>query len=186
MEAADLGRALDGARSGDEFAFRSIYRALQPGILRYVRGLVGEDAEDVASEAWAQVARDIGDFPGDADGFRRWVVTIARNRALDHLRRRRRRPPASVAAAFDELEDRASDDDTEKRVLEAVATNAAVALIGSLPQEQAEAVLLRVVVGLDVASVAEILGKRPGAVRTATHRGLRRLADLLEDRNGPA
>src|SRR5690606_41606786 len=71
MGAADLGRALDGARSGDEFAFRSIYRALQPGILRYVRGLVGEDAEDVASEAWAQVARDSGDFPGDADGFRR-------------------------------------------------------------------------------------------------------------------
>lgn len=186
MGAADLGRALDGARAGDEFAFRSLYRALQPGILRYVRGLVGEDAEDVASEAWAQVARDLADFPGDADGFRRWVVTIARNRALDHLRRRRRRPPASVAAAFEELEDRAGDDDTENRVLEAVATDAAVALIGSLPQEQAEAVLLRVVVGLDVASVAEILGKRPGAVRTATHRGLRRLADLLEDRNGPA
>src|SRR5690606_27999792 len=97
--ATELGEALAGARAGDEFAFRLIFRTLQPGILRYVRGLVGEDAEDVASEAWAQVARDLAGFTGDADGFRRWVVTIARNRALDHLRRRRRRPSSSVAAA---------------------------------------------------------------------------------------
>ena len=52
-------------------------------------------------------------------------------------------------------------------------------LIARLPQDQAEAVVLRVVVGLDAKSAAEVLGKRPGAVRTAAHRGLQRLAELL-------
>jgi RNA polymerase sigma-70 factor (ECF subfamily) len=48
-----------------------------------------------------------------------------------------------------------------------------------LPTQQAEAVLLRVVMGLDAETVGRILGKRPGAVRTAAYRGLRRLAALL-------
>ena len=182
----DLTDALAGARKGDEYGFRLLYRALQPGILRYLRGLVGDEAEDVASEAWAQIARDLGGFSGDADGFRGWSVTIARNRALDHLRRQRRRPVASATSALAELDDRASPDDTETRAMEHVATDAAIALIASLPRDQAEAVLLRVVVGLDVASVARILGKRTGAVRTATHRGLRRLAQQLGAGDGPA
>ena len=47
-------------------------------------------------------------------------------------------------------------------------------------RDQAEAVLLRAVVGLDAATAAEVLGKRPGAVRVAAHRGLRRLARILD------
>ena len=59
-------------------------------------------------------------------------------------------------------------------------TEQAVALIGSLPVDQAEVLLLRVVADLDVATVAAILGKRPGAVRVLAHRGLRRLAERLD------
>ncbi|MFE1783577.1 sigma factor-like helix-turn-helix DNA-binding protein, partial [Streptomyces sp. NPDC059506] len=57
-----------------------------------------------------------------------------------------------------------------------------VALIAELPRDQAEAVLLRVVVGLDATSTARVLGKRSGAVRMAAHRGLKRLAGRLEAR----
>lgn len=63
--------------------------------------------------------------------------------------------------------------------MESLATGDALALIAKLPQDQAEAVVLRVVVGLDAKSAAQTLGKRPGAVRTAAHRGLKRLAELL-------
>ena len=59
-----------------------------------------------------------------------------------------------------------------------MATDAAIALIARLPRDQSEAVLLRVVVGLDAVSAAKVLGKRPGAVRTACYRGLRRLFTL--------
>ena len=61
-------------------------------MLLYLTGLVGIDAEDMASETWAQVARDLGSFAGDWNGLRRWAAAIARHRALDHLRRQRRRP----------------------------------------------------------------------------------------------
>ena len=56
--------------SGDDEAFRTVYRALQPPLLRYLTVLVGiADAEDVASEAWAQAFRDLDRFSGGADGF---------------------------------------------------------------------------------------------------------------------
>jgi RNA polymerase sigma-70 factor (ECF subfamily) len=51
--------------------------------------------------------------------------------------------------------------------------------MATLPADQAEAIVLRVVAGLAVDRVAEIMGKRPGAVRVLTHRGLRRLAQRL-------
>ncbi len=174
---SDLTETVSRAQKGDEDAFRSIYRIVQPGLLRYLRGLVRDDAEDVASEAWSQIVRDLESFRGDGDGFRGWAATIARHRALDHLRHQRRRPAASTP--LEELSDVASADDTAAYALDTVSTDTAIALIASLPRDQAEAVLLRVVMGLDVPTTARVLGKRAGAVRTATHRGLRRLAERL-------
>jgi RNA polymerase sigma-70 factor, ECF subfamily len=174
-----LDAAIERAQKGDEDAFRVIYRAVQPGLLRYLRSLVGEDAEDVASEAWSQIARDLPGFKGDEPGFRGWTATIARNRAMDHLRYQRRRP-VSTGSAADELFDRPADDDTAGSAMETVSTEEAIRIISTLPRDQAEAVLLRVVMGLDVATTARVLGKREGAVRTAAHRGLRRLAEKLD------
>ena len=180
-EPIELEVLVERAQKGDEDSFRTVYRTIQPGLLRYLRGLVGDDAEDVASESWAQIARDLPGFWGDGQGFRAWTATIARNRALDHLRYLRRRPVDSQRA--DELTDRPASDDTEGRALAKLATEEAIRLIAGLPRDQAEAVLLRVVMDLDVAATARVLGKRPGAVRTTAHRGLRRLAELLEGGN---
>lgn len=177
MDDADLDAVVRAACAGDDDAFGAVYRAVQPGLLRYLRALVGQDAQDVASEAWLQIARDIRTFRGEGAGFRAWAAMVARHRALDHLRRLSRRP---VEGGNVELLDQVPDvADTASEVVETLDTRAAVALIASLPRDQAEAVLLRVVVGLDVAATAAVLGKRPGAVRTAAHRGLRRLAEQL-------
>jgi RNA polymerase sigma-70 factor (ECF subfamily) len=96
---------------------------------------------------------------------------------MDHLRRLQRRPQTTSADWLTTVADLA---DTWVSASDAITTDRALALISSLPQAQAEAVLLRVVMGLDVASSARVLGKRPGSVRSATHRGLRRLAEMLE------
>jgi RNA polymerase sigma-70 factor, ECF subfamily len=176
--AADLSAALAEAQRGNPEAFRVLYRDTQPRLLRYLRALVAEDAEDVASEAWLQAARDLHTFHGDYDRFRGWVATIARHRAIDHLRRRSRRPPTS-AVPVEELTELRAGDDTAASALDAVSTDAAIQLIASLPRDQAEAVLLRVVVGLDAESAAKVLGKRSGAVRTAAYRGLRTPARRL-------
>ncbi|WP_255955654.1 RNA polymerase sigma factor [Streptomyces odontomachi] len=176
---AELTAAVSAAQDGDEHAFRTVYRAVHPRLFGYVRTLVGEyDAEDVASEAWLQIARDLGRFSGDADRFRGWTARIARNRALDHIRMRGRRP--AVGGDESELTGKPSAADTASEAMEALATSRTLALIAQLPQDQAEAVVLRVVVGLDAKTAAQTLGKRPGAVRTAAHRGLKRLAELIE------
>ncbi|MER7725339.1 RNA polymerase sigma factor [Streptomyces sp. NPDC096323] len=175
---AGLTAAVLAAQDGDEDAFRTVYRAVQPRLLGYIRTLVGEpDAEDVASESWLQIARDLDRFSGDADRFRGWAARIARNRALDHLRMRGRRP--ATGGDETELSEKPAGSDTADEAIEALATGRTMSLIAQLPQDQAEAVVLRVVVGLDAKSAAQTLGKRPGAVRTAAHRGLKRLAELL-------
>ncbi|MEU3447078.1 RNA polymerase sigma factor [Streptomyces thermolilacinus] len=171
----ELAEAVLLARGGDEQAFARVYRAVQPGLLGYLRGLVGDDAEDVAAEAWLEIARDLGRFRGDGGGFRGWAATVARHRALDHLRRRGRRP--RTAPLGQDALDLPGPHDTAAAALDALSTRTALALIRALPPDQAEAVLLRVVAGLDGPSAARVLGKRPGAVRTAAYRGLRRLAE---------
>jgi RNA polymerase sigma-70 factor, ECF subfamily len=176
--AVDLSAAVRKARGGDEEAFRLLYREVQPGLLRYLRGLVGEDAEDLASETWLQIARDIRSFRDEGAGFRGWAVTIARHRALDHVRRNQRRPPPGMPV--DVLADLPDPEDTEEQVLALAATNATIAFIATLPRDQAEAVLLRVVVGLDAKAAAKVMGKRPGAVRTAAWRGLKTLQERFE------
>ncbi|WP_051741690.1 RNA polymerase sigma factor [Streptomyces xylophagus] len=178
----ELGAAVARAQEGDDSAFAVAYRIVQPGLLGYLRGLVGDEAEDVASDAWLEIARDLGRFRGDGAGFRGWTATIARHRALDHLRRQRVRPrPATLEQDVLELP---APHSTHDQALESLSTEYALDLVRSLPREQAEAVLLRVVVGLDGPAAARVLGKRPGAVRTAAYRGLRRLARELGGDDG--
>lgn len=168
---------LDAARAGDNAAFEDVYRATHPRLYRYAVSLVGREAEDITAEAWLQIARDLRGFVGDAQAFRGWAATIVRHRAMDQLRSAARRPVTLVETA--DLE-RPSDFDTAGRAAETMSTAAALELIATLPRDQAEAVILRAVVGLDAAAAAKVLGKRPGAVRVAAHRGLRALARRLE------
>ena len=173
QSATDLATAVARAQGGDVPAFEALYRDVQPRLVRYLATLVGADAPDVASESWLQVARDLRGFRGDLPAFRAWVVGIGRHRALDQLRAHRRRPVEPWDPAL--LPEAAGQDNLD----EGLATRRALALINRLPRDQAEAVLLRVVVGLDAPAAATVLGKRPGAVRMATSRGLATLRDLV-------
>ncbi|MFD4977774.1 RNA polymerase sigma factor [Streptomyces sp. NPDC058424] len=176
-ESDTLGTAVAQAQDGDETAFMAVYRIVQPGLLGYLHGLVGQGAEEVASEAWHEIARDLDQFQGNGAGFRGWSAAIARRRALDHLRRSRGR---STATALEpEMAESPSSHSTCDRVLASLSTDHVLTLIRGLPRDQAEVVLLRVVVGLDGPAAARVLGKRPRAVRAAACQGLRRLARQL-------
>jgi len=182
--AADLAGAVGRAQQGDAEAFRLLYRDIQPRLLRYLHALAGQDAEDIASETWLQVTRDLPGFAGTYDGFRGWVATIARHRALDHLRKNTRKPPA-LAVPAEDLAAWPAAADTAQTAIDTVATRNAVALIATLPPDQAEAVLLRAVLGLDAITAGQVLGKRPGAIRTAAHRGLKTLHKKLDRAKEP-
>jgi RNA polymerase sigma-70 factor, ECF subfamily len=154
MIGPSFAAVLAAATDGDELAFGVLWRDLQPPLLRYLNAFAPGAGEDLASETWLRVVGALGSFSGDERAFRAWVFTVARHRADD---------PAGAA-------------------VDAISSQAAVARIATLPPDQAEVVLLRVVAGLDVAEVAAITGKRPGNVRVLAHRALRRLAaQLTED-----
>lgn len=168
-----FGVTLANARTGDEAAFARIFHDVQPALLRYLR-VITPEPEDVAGETWIQVVTGLRRFRGGEQDFRAWLFTIARNRAADAGRSRHRR--AAVPLDMTEAAQQPTTADAADQALEAVSTQAAMELIKSLPREQAEIIVLRVVAGLDAGDVARIVGKTPGAVRVAAHRGLRRLA----------
>lgn len=177
MAVDGFAETLAAAQRGDEQAFSALWRDNQPRLLRFCRTLGGPDADDVTSETWLAVLGQLARFRGDEAAFRGWLFTIARRKLID--RQRRERPERRVALDEATPADLALSPDAEHLALESLGTQAALALLGQLPREQAEVILLRVVAGLDVAQVARIVGKQPGAVRVSAHRGLRRLAELL-------
>lgn len=173
-ESGVLDQALAGACRGDEAGFLALWRSLQPPLLRFLRVLGCDDPDDVASETWLQVVRDMHRFSGGLEDFRRWLFTIGRHRAIDAARARSRRPASAVSVGLEILADAHL---VEDQVLDGLSVRGAVALLSGLSRDQAEAVALRVIAGLDTPDVAKILGKSAGAVRVALHRGLKTLAD---------
>jgi RNA polymerase sigma-70 factor (ECF subfamily) len=174
---AILDEALHRARNGDETAFLALWDALQPRLLRYLQAVGCDDVDDVAGETWLQVVRDLPTFKRDsADEFRAWLFTIARHRAVDAARSRRRFRD-KVLATEARPAPATPESPVEDEVLHQLSTRQAVALVAGLPVDQAEAVALRVIAGLDTDVVARLLHKSPGAVRVALHRGLRTLSD---------
>jgi RNA polymerase sigma-70 factor (ECF subfamily) len=177
----DFAAVLAAAQDGCEEDFAVLWRDANPSLLRYLRVLASEGAEDIAAETWVQVVRGLPRFTGDEAAWRAWLFTTARRRMLDQARLSRRHPTAPL----EELgaAEMPAAPDTEQLALDNIATEAAMALLSRLPVHQADVIMLRVLAGLDTEAVAEILGKSPGAVRVAAHRGLKTLEALLS-RNG--
>ncbi len=169
---------LERVRAGDEAAFAELWRATQPMLLRYLTVRAGDLAEDVAAQAWAAVVTGLSGFEGGENQFRRWIVTIARNNHVDLVRRAARRPELLVENVVEAAEPTGAADPADLAETQ-WSTGTALALVRRLPVDQAEMVTLRVLVGLDVAEVAALVGRSPGAVRVAVHRGLGRLRELL-------
>lgn len=176
--AEDLDTALALAVTGDSEGFATLWRYLHPALVRYLRVIDHRHAEDVASETWVRVLRGLGAFRGDSSQFRAWLFTIARRLSVDAARARHRQSTALLdrLSSFERLVPVPAAD-TE--AYGAMLLDRALLLIRQLPQDQAEVVTLRIVAGLDVAAVAELLHKKPGHVRVLCHRGLRQLAQTL-------
>ena len=159
-------------------ALADLYAELHGPLTAYLRACDPSACEDLASDTWVKVASGLASFDGDDVARRRWVFTIARCRVIDHRRALRRRGPV---IDLTRIEAHASPDDPAAAAVTAITSEEALVTIGSLPPAQADAVLLRVVAGLDTDEVATIMGKRPGTVRVLQHRALRRLAEILGD-----
>jgi RNA polymerase sigma-70 factor, ECF subfamily len=172
----DFAETLRAARTGEPHSVAALWTDLYPRLLTYLMARDRQSAEDLASETWIKVSRGLPRFEGSEIEFRAWAFTVARHTLIDWHRQRKRRPdlvtdPGNLVVV--------DDPDVENCAIETLQTEAALRLVRQLPRDQADAVLLRVVAGLDATQVGRIMGRRPGAVRVLQHRGLRRLAALL-------
>lgn len=166
---------LAAAQHGSEWAWGRILEDIGPGIQGYARSQGSPDPEDILSRVLEGLVRGIGKFKGNRSAFRSWAFTIAHSRIIDERRRRSRRP----VIADRELPETAGDGSDPHLSSRLMAREDALALLDGLPKLQRDAVALRIVAGLSVAETARVLRKRPGAVRVATHRGLKALEEKL-------
>jgi RNA polymerase sigma-70 factor (ECF subfamily) len=173
----EFATVLAAAQQGSDDAFAVLWRDANPALLRYLRVVAPDHAEDIAAETWVQVVRGLARFVGDEAAWRAWLFTNARRRLLDQARLRKRHP----AEPLDDIHavDVPRSPDAEQIAMDNIATKSAISVLSCLPAQQAEVILLRVVAGLDTEAVADMLGKSPGAIRVLAHRGLKKLQSLL-------
>jgi RNA polymerase sigma-70 factor, ECF subfamily len=168
--------ALDAARVGDREALAELWRTHQAPLLRYLRTRRTPSPDDVASQVWIDVASSIARFEGGDEDFRRWLFTIGHRRSVDQIRRAIRASAPRSALAV-RAADHVAGADVEHEDHDAL--DRAVALLATLPDDQAEAVMLRVVNDLPTGDVASVMGTTVGNVRVLVHRGLTRLRRKL-------
>ena len=165
------------AGQGDADALGELWRSYHHLLLRYFRGKGMADPEDLASTVWIEVATSLARFEGSESDFRRWLFTIAARRRIDDIRSSKRRTEHRQreldTADPAQWRSPSAGEEAER----AAALDRALAMVRTLPPDQAEAVLLRVVADLSVSEVAEIMGRREGNVRVLVHRGLKRLSE---------
>ena len=185
---AKLGEAfsevLAAARVGAEWAWTALYRSLAPAVLSYLRAQGPSDAEDLTGEVFLQVARDLPTFYGNEQEFRSWVLAVSHHRLLDHRRYERRRPvqPAPPEA----LTEGAKTGNVEEEALRNLASERVHRLIRTLTPDQRDTLLLRILGGFTVEEVADMIGKRPNAVKALQRRGLGAIRRALSNGDAPA
>lgn len=177
MDPALLDRALAAAKAGEAWGCARLYEELKRPVTAYVRMRGAADPDDVTSETFLGVFRDLHAFEGDADQFRAWVFTIAHRRVLDDHRRRSRRPVLTCAPR--DLDPAGGD--VEAEALAALGAERAAELLAVLTPDQREVVLLRIVADLSLEHVAEVTGRTVNAVKALQHRALNALRRAMTE-----
>jgi RNA polymerase sigma factor (sigma-70 family) len=176
---------LAAARDGAPWAFERMFTALAPAVTGYLRVQGSAEPDDLTSEVFVAILRNLRTFQGDEAGFRSWVFTIAHRRLLDERRRRVRRPlpePLTATAAAAARES-AAPDDVEGAIDRAMGAERVRTLCDRLVPDQRDVLLLRLLGDLSIEQIAGTLGKSKGAVKALQRRGLAAVGRLL-DREG--
>jgi len=181
MLEAEFAEVLGAAQAGAEWAWRRFHGEIAGQLLGYLRSQGARDPDDLLAEVLVQIARNIHTFAGDEKGFRSWVFTVAHSRIIDERRRIRRHPVDPVESVAELMPDQG--DVTSSEVVDAIRAEEIRLLIERLVPGQRDVLLLRILGGLTVAEVAELVGKSEGAVKALQRRGLLALARHL-DREG--
>lgn len=166
-------------QAGDDGAFATLLERFGPRTLRYLQRLLGEEAEDVHQEVWLGVYRRIGQLASPG-AFVTWLFSVARNGAVDHLRRRRRARELLDYVASESMvhgEYMADEQNATADMPDRLDGTELSALIAALPPVHREVILLRYVEELSYAEIAAVVGRSIGTVKSRLHHARRLLQE---------
>lgn len=171
--AALVSRAVARAKEGDREAVRFLYLQYADNVYGYVRSIVRDDyeAEDVTQQVFTKLIIVIGKYEQRAVPFSAWILRLAHNAAIDHMRKRRAIPAAEVYGADERVPE--GNEDRSRELRHALA---------DLPEEQRDVIVLRHVVGLSPTEIAGRMGKTEPSVHGLHHRGRAALRTALVER----
>jgi RNA polymerase sigma-70 factor, ECF subfamily len=165
------------ARQGDREALEALLRRHQDRLHGLCRRMLGNDhdAEDATQEAMIAIVRGLARFDGRS-AFSTWAYRVATNAALDELRRKGRRPRPTTGEDYESAFPADCPLDPQEAISARLDVDAALQL---LPEDQRAAVVLRDLLDLDYAEIAEVLAIPIGTVRSRIARGRGAIASLL-------
>lgn len=173
---------LVAAQAGASWACTRLWSDHAPAVSAFLAARGSREPDDLTSEVFLTVFDRLHAFTGDAAAFRSFVFSIAYRRLVDELRMRGRRgDTVELTAEEDPRRASSAEDEATSRL----GDQRALALLESLPADQRDVMVLRIVADLTVEQIAEVLGKRPGAVKALQRRALERLRKKIEATRTP-
>lgn len=165
-------RAIARAREGDREALHYLYVRHADDVQGFVQSIVRDhhDAEDITHNVFAKLLTILHRYEEREAPFAAWILRVARNAALDHLRARRQIPVEEVRVTDLGLDQKAIE--CSRSLKEALAT---------LPEAQREVLVLRHIAGLSPNEIAERLGKTEPSIQGLHHRGRASLKRALRE-----
>jgi RNA polymerase sigma-70 factor, ECF subfamily len=164
--------AITRAKEGDPEGLHYLYVRYADDVLRYVTGMIRDhhEAEDITQNVFAKLMKAIKKYEERAVPFDAWILRVARNAALDHLRAKRAIPSEEVRLA-----------DTGQGQMAVDRGRALRQALEDLPEDQREVLVLRHIVGLSPVEIADTLDKSESSVHGLHHRGRRTLRSNLTE-----
>ena len=182
----ELAHILESCRTGDELAWEMLVRRFQSRIYGIARTYVGDadEARDLAQDIFVRIYRHL-DGCRDADRFLPWMIRIARNACIDHLRRRKARPPAQDIPAEEALRLVAPGETPDEDIIRRERLRIIEIALQTLSEINREMILLKDMQGLTLEEIAELLGLPLGTVKSRTSRARLELARAVQRLMGP-
>jgi RNA polymerase sigma-70 factor, ECF subfamily len=167
-----LGSAIARAKQGDTSALHFLYIRYADDVYGFVNSIVRDhhEAEDITQNLFAKLMRIIGKYEQREVPFSAWILRVARNAALDHMRARRQIP-------FEEV--RTTDEGHEQIGFERFQSLRTA--LDRLPDDQREVLILRHIAGLTPPEIADVLGKTESSIHGLHHRGRGALQAALRE-----
>jgi RNA polymerase sigma-70 factor (ECF subfamily) len=154
--------AVAAARKGDRDALRFLYIRFADNIYGYVCSIIRDEheAEDLTQQLFAKLPSALPKYQEREVPFSAWILRVARNLAVDHLRAQRAVPCAEINGASDSFDDESQE---RSRCLQDA--------LNMLPDDQREVLIMRHIMGMSPGEIARSLGKSEGSIHGLHHRG---------------